>query len=262
MSNGGAPPARRIYGQASLLSRTIHDVRYNEVDDEIVVPSPFADAILTFRGGADGQEAPIRIIQGGKAQVDGSRLAIDAVHQEIFAFGRGGIQVFPLKANGDVAPIRVIAGSNTMRPNGSIAVDPINNVIATLGQNDSILFFNRTDNGNVKPRNVIQGPNTQIDRINQIQVHPESGHLIVAMPGQQGLVEPPRVFVGVWNITDNGDVAPKYRIYGNATTMKKPFGVALNPVHKEIYVSDMRLNGVVTFSMPELFEPSSAPRTR
>jgi hypothetical protein len=256
LADGGNPPARRIFGQASLLSRTIHDVRYNEVDDEIVVPSPFADAILTFRGGADGQQAPIRIIQGGKAQVGGSRLAIDAVHKEIFAFGRDGIQVFPLGANGDVEPLRVIAGSNTMNPNGSIAVDPINNVIATLGRGDSILFFNRTDNGNVKPRNVIQGPNTQIDRINQIQIHPESKHLIVAMPGQQGMVEPPRVFVGVWNLDDNGDVPPKYRIFGNATTMKKPFGIALNPLHKEIYVSDMRLNGVVTFSMPELFEPS------
>jgi hypothetical protein len=233
----------------------VHDIRYNERDDEIVVPSPFADAILTFRGGADGQEAPIRVIQGGKAQVGGSRLAIDVVHGEIFSFGRGGIQVFPLKGNGDIEPIRVIAGPSTMGPDlQSIAVDPINNLIAVTGRNNSILVFNRTDNGNVKPRNVIQGPNTQIDRINQMQIYPEAKHLIVAMPGQQGLVEPPRVFVGVWNVDDNGDVPPKYRIFGEGTTLKKPFGVALNPQHKELIVSDMRLNGVVTFSFPELFE--------
>jgi hypothetical protein len=259
MANGGQPPARRIFGQASKLSRTIHDIRYNEVDDEIVVPSPFADSILTFRGGADGQEAPIRVIQGGRAQVGGSRLTIDTVHREIYSFGRGGIQVFPLDGNGDIAPIRVIAGSNTMGPGGSVAVDPINNVIATLGRGDSILFFNRTDNGNVKPRNVIQGPRTEIDRINQIEIHPQSKHLIVAMPGQQGLVEPPRVFVGVWNIDDNGDVPPKYRMFGTTTTLKKPFGIALNPQHKEIYVSDMRLNGILSFSFPEIFEP--APRS-
>ena len=52
----------------------------------------------------------------------------------------------------------------------------------------------------------------------------------------------------------NGDVPPKYRIFGDETTLKKPFGVALNPEHKELYVSDMRLNGVVTFRFPELFE--------
>jgi hypothetical protein len=260
LADGAQPPTRRIYGQASLLSRTVHDVRYNDVDDTIIVPSPFADSILTFRGGANGQEAPIRVIQGGKAQVDGSRLAIDTMHREIFAFGRGGIQVFPMDGNGDIEPIRVIAGSNTMGPGGSVAIDPIHNLIATLGDNDSILIFNRTDNGNVKPRNVIQGPNTMIDRINQMQIYPETKSLIVAMPGQQGLVEPPRVFVGVWSLDDNGDVPPKYRIFGNTTTLKKPFGLALNPLHKEIYVSDMRLNGVVTFSMPELFEPAAGTR--
>ena len=232
----------------------MHDVRYNAVDDTIIVPSPFANAILTFRGGANGQEAPIRVIQGPNAQVGGSRLAIDVVHREIFAFGRGGIQVYPMDGEGDVAPIRVISGPDTQISGQSIAVDPIHNLIATLGRNRSIVIFNRTDEGNVKPRNVIQGPNTQIDRINQMRIYPETNSLIVAMPGQQGLVEPPRVFVGVWDLDDNGDVAPKYRIFGDGTTLKKPFGIAFNAEHKEIYVSDMRLNGVVTFSFPELFE--------
>ena len=232
----------------------MHDIRYNAVDDTIIVPSPFANAILTFRGDADGQEAPIRVIQGPNAQVGGSRLAIDVVHREIFAFGRGGIQVFPMDGEGDVAPIRVISGPDTQISGQSIAVDPIHNLIATLGRNRSIVIFNRTDEGNVKPRNIIQGPNTQIDRINQMRIYPETNSLIVAMPGQQGLVEPPRVFVGVWDLDDNGDVAPKYRIFGDGTTLKKPFGIAFNAEHKEIYVSDMRLNGVVTFSFPELFE--------
>ena len=232
----------------------MHDVRYNAVDDEVVVPQPFANAILTFRGAANGQEAPLRVIQGPKTRLGGSRLAIDPVHQEIYALGGGGILVFPMKGDGDIEPIRVISGPDTGGIGGSIAVDPINNVIATTGRGRALLFFNRTDSGNVRPINVIQGPNTQIDRINQIRIYPQAGHLIAAMPGQQGLMEPPRVFVGVWNIDDNGDVAPKYRIFGDETLMKKPFGLALNPVHKEIYVSDMRLNGIVTFFFPELFE--------
>jgi hypothetical protein len=55
-------PARRIEGQKTLLGRTMHAIHYNEVRDEIVVPQQFAQAILTFRGGATGEEAPIRII--------------------------------------------------------------------------------------------------------------------------------------------------------------------------------------------------------
>ena len=49
----------------------MHDTRHNEVNDEILVPNPFANALLVFKGGANGQEAPIRIIQGAKTLLDG-----------------------------------------------------------------------------------------------------------------------------------------------------------------------------------------------
>ena len=91
----------------------MHDVRYDAVHDEIVVPVPYAQAILTFRGGADGQEGPIRIIQGPKTGDIGSRLDVDPVHNEIFTNTNDSILVYPREANGDVAPIRVIKGPDT-----------------------------------------------------------------------------------------------------------------------------------------------------
>ena len=42
----------------------MHGMGFDAIHDEIVVNSPLAQAILTFRGGADGEEAPIRTIQG------------------------------------------------------------------------------------------------------------------------------------------------------------------------------------------------------
>jgi len=83
---------------------------------------------------------------------------------------------------------------------------------------------------------------------------------VVAMPGVQGDMEPPRVFVGMWSLDDDGDVAPKWTITGKQTGLKKPFAVALNPEHKEIYVTDMRLNGVMAFSVPEIFQPVAVTR--
>lgn len=242
----------------------MHDIRYNEVTDEIVVPNPFANAILTFRGGANGQEPPVRIIQGPHAQVGGSRLAIDTVHKELFVPVNGGIAVYDLYANGDVAPLRVLRGPDTQLGGGSLSVDPLNNLLVVTGQDDAILIFDRTASGNTKPLRVIKGPNTQIDRINQMQVYPEGKLIVVAMPGIQGDVEPPRVFVGMWSTDDNGDVPPKWTIVGSQTGLKKPFAVALNPEHKELYVTDMRLNGVMTFHVPEMYEPvrSGAPTGR
>jgi sugar lactone lactonase YvrE len=126
-------------------------------------------------------------------------------------------------------------------------------LLVVTGRERSLRVYDRTASGNAKPLRVIKGPNTQIDRINQMAIYPQGRLIVAAMPGRQGDVEPPRVFVGMWTLDDDGDVRPKWTINGNRTTLRKPFSVALNPDHKEIYVTDMRLNGVVTFSVPEVF---------
>jgi hypothetical protein len=240
----------------------MHDVRYDPVKDEMIVANPFAAAILIFRGGANGQEAPVRIIQGAKTLLrNPQRMDIHPQRRELFVPSAGSILVFDLDASGDVAPKRVIRGPDTQGPGGSVAVDPIHNLIATPGRGRSILIFDIMANGNAKPLRVIRGPETQIDRINQMAIYPEGKLVVVAMPGVQGLVEPPRVFIGAWSLDDDGNVAPKFAISGEATTMRKSFSVALDKEHKDVIVSDMRLNGVMTFNVPEMFEPDPTART-
>jgi len=275
LAKGAQPPVRALYGQASHLSRTMHDIRYDAVHDELVVPVPYAQAIVTFRGGADGQEAPIRTIQGPKAGSIGSRLDVDPVHNEIFTYSgtENTVTVYTREANGDVAPIRVIKGSNTQikRPYG-IAVDPVNDLLV-VGLNSNygtdqpiaaedteslekgaLLIFNRTDKGNVKPKAVIRGPKSGIIRINQMAVYPPKKLIVATMPGLVDVMEPPDAFLGIWTYDDNGDAPPKWKIpVSPKTELKKPFGVVLNPKNKEIIISDMRLNSVLTFSVPEIF---------
>ena len=263
LANGGQAPARALYGQASKLSRTMHDVRYNEVRDEIVVPVPYADAILTFRGGADGQEAPIRIIQGPKTGEVTMRLDIDPIHNEIFVPDGSRVRVYPLDANGDVAPIRILEGPDTQLANvESLAVDPVNNILvvgfhknkSANNPDGTILVFNRTDSGNVKPRAVIHGPKTGIIRINQMAVYPPKRLIVATMPGNVDMMEPPGAFLGIWTYDDQGDIAPKWKLpVGPKTGLRKPFGVTLNPKDKEVIISDMRNNGVMVFSVPEVF---------
>ncbi len=265
LADGAQLPERTVFGQASKLSRTMHDIRYDEINDEFLVINPFAEAILTFRGGADGQEGPIRIIQGPKTGSLGSRLDVDPIHDEIFVPGPDRILVYPREGNGDVAPIRVIQGPDTqLRRAQSLAVDPINDVIV-VGLNrgsdepdnrdldGSLLIFNRTDNGNVRPR-VIRGPNSGIIRINQIRVYPERRLIVAAMPGLIDHMEPEDAYLGVWSYDDEGDIPPMWKLpVGPTTTLKKPFGVVLNPADEEVIISDMRLNGVLVFSVPEIF---------
>jgi hypothetical protein len=274
MAKENAAPTRVIAGQKTLLARTMHDIRYDAVNDEILVANPFAQAIMAFRGGAQGEEPPIRIIQGPStqilAQVD--RLDVDTVHNEIFVPNHDQILVYPRAGNGDVAPIRVIKGPDTQLDDvESIAVDPVNNIIVvagarpaaapgqtggggqTEGGGGELILFRRTDNGNVKPLGIIGGPRTGIVRVNQIQMQPTKGWIIVTQPGKYEEQEPEGVFVGVWSIHDRGDVPPRWKLGGPKSAMKKPRGVVLNPKNKELIVADMRLNTILTYYFPELF---------
>ena len=244
----------------------MHDIRYDQVHDEMIVSNPFAQAILTFRGDADGEEAPIRIIQGPKTQLDNpDRLDVDPVHNEIFVpNNRDSILVFPRDGQGDVAPIRVIRGPNTeLAWVRAVAVDPVHNLIIAgtdvreEGKLSGLVIFNRTDNGDVKPLRRIIGPNTGITRITQMQVYSPGGWVVVSQPGVVSEQSPEGSFIGVWSLYDEGDVPPKWVIGGPKSTLKKPRGVALNPENKELIVADMRLNAVLTFYFPELFESKS-----
>jgi len=262
-------PVRLVAGQATKLSRTMHDIRYDEVHDEFVVTNPFAEAILTFSGDVNGNEPPKRIIQGPKTQLNGSdRLEVDPVNNEIIVPTGDSILVFPRDAEGDVAPIRVIKGSNTqLRQATSAAVDPVNNLLvvglnsgdttqAAEGEapNGAVLIFNRTDNGNVAPRAVIKGPKSGITRINQLAVYPPRKLIVAAQPGPIEQMEPKGAYVGIWSEDDNGDVPPRYKVNAGAKSeMKKPRGVVLDVKHKELIIADMRLNAVLTYYFPEIF---------
>jgi hypothetical protein len=227
----------------------MHDIRYNPVRDEIIVGNPFANAILTFRGGANGQEPPIRVIQGPKTRLEGpQRFGLDSKRGEIIIDGDGGTLIFPVEANGDVAPKYIIPDG----PGGTIEVDPIHNLlVATAG--DAIEVWERTGDATVRRRNVIKGPKTGIDTP-RISIYPEANMIVVGMRGP-GVMEPVGIFVGAWSLDDNGDVPPRWKIDRD---MKKPFAVVVNPQHKEVIVTDMRLNGVLTYSFPEVFEQRPA----
>ena len=266
-------PTRSLEGQQTLLSRTMHDIRYDAIHDEIVVTSPLALAVLTFRGGANGEEPPLRVIQGPKTQLIQTDYAaldkvdVDPMHNEIFVPTLNSISVFPREANGDVPPLRVIKGPDTQLRStwmggGSVAVDPAHNLIVAANSGGAspeerelrqsrernpgeLLIFNRTDNGNVKPRAVIRGPKTGIvANINQIAVYPPRGWILATIP---------RSFVGIWSINDNGDVPPRWKIAIRGRVIKSVRGVALDPKNKELIVADSELNAVLTYYFPEMF---------
>jgi len=306
-ANGNLNPTRSIGGQRSKLTRTVHGMAMDSVHDELFVPVPMAASILVFRGQADGDEPPIRVIQGPKTSlVFPFALAFDPVHDELIVTdGKGGtVFSFARTANGDVAPLRAIRGPKTrLGYMGGPAVDTKRDLLLVWSADPertdkgAIFVFNRLDDGNVEPRAIIAGPNAGMGRpfnlavvgdnivatifrnnynspYNQTQPRSEEFHRKViaervaagAMPPKPVSQDPTVIslpsafdssdpgFIGVWRISDNGNIAPRFMVRGPSTGIVVPAALTIAPEHKEVIVADGASNSVLSFFLPEIFD--------
>lgn len=258
---------RIIEGQNTLLARTVHQLAIDSVHDEIVAPNPFAEAILFFRGGANGEEAPIRIIQGPKTMLGYSdNIEVDPQHNEVFmAQSRTNtVLVFDREAKGDVAPKRILQGPRTRlnRPRKT-AVDPVNDllVVTNGGDPEGLLFFKRSDSGDVEPQGILSGPKTEISRehrAGEVVLYPEGKKIFVTMSRRVGDPREGNRFasVAVWNYGDMGDVPPWAIFKGRRAELKgSMMGIALNPKAKELMVAhSYNPPSLLVYHVPELLK--------
>ena len=268
------------------LSRTTHGIAYDTTHDEIIAPNPLAAAIVIFRGGAIGEEAPVRTIQGARSGLSRPEtVAVDEKNNEIFVGDPGDrrVLVYPREADGDAKPLRTIQGPKTkLLQIVGIAVDPNRDllVVSTYsrlpGGVTGLLIFGRTDGGDVAPRRVIAGPRSGITRLRQIALDPETGKIYAAVINNEYLppydIDRPRRgldpdvelpspwntgtegFIGVWDDEkDDGDVPPRSLIKGRSTGIVHPAGVTFNARDGEVIAPDAVWNGLFTFLKPELF---------
>src|SRR5215831_7800366 len=272
------------------LSRTTHGIAYDATNDEIVAPNPLAAAIVTFRGGATGAEAPTRTIQGARTGLSRPEtVAVDEKHDELFVGDPGDrrVLVYRRDADGDAKPLRTIQGPNTkLLQIVGIAVDPKRDllVVSTYsrlpGGVTGLLIFKRTDQGNIAPQRVIAGRKSGITRLRQIALDPETGRIFAAVINNEYLppydVDKPRAgldpnvelpspwntgtqgFIGVWDDEkDDGDAPPRSIIKGRSTGIVHPAGVTFNARDGEVIAPDAVWNGLFTFLKPELFARSA-----
>jgi len=249
-----------------MISRTMHDFAYDAVHDEIVVTSPLAHAIISFRGGANGEEPPLRVIQGPLTQIRGTptgavdRVSVDAVNNEIYIpVVPNRTLVFDRNANGNVAPKRVL------NRGGSIQVDAVHN-LTLVNSGNAMYIYNRTASGDDKPLRVIEGNISGMAGNASFAIYPAKGW-IIASGGEE---RKDNSFVGVWSINDNGDVPPRYRLRFQEITGFVATGFGVDPVHKEVIFSaagsgrarpDLPRShtvtgaqqAILTFSWPEIF---------
>jgi DNA-binding beta-propeller fold protein YncE len=135
----------------------------NQQVDETAEEGKFQPpSIVIFRANAQGDAAPLRVIQGDHTGLDWPMaIAADPAHDTIVVANNGddSIRVFDRTREGDVPPVRVIRGPHTgiNRPMG-VAVDAANGEIWVSNWNDhSALVFDSAADGDVSPRRVVRG---------------------------------------------------------------------------------------------------------
>ena len=263
LADGGVSPVRKIEGQTTLLGRTMHAIAYDEVHDEFFVPIPLPQAILAFPGDADGEMAPRRVIQGSLTQLtDPQRLSVDPLHNEIFVPVRRKVLVFDRDASGNVAPIRILEGPEGNIRSNALTVDPVNNLLVVFAEpivdghpQPQLQIYERTAAGSDGPLRVIAGPQSMVSDLGgPFAILSSKRRIVASMNGAlEEELATPESFVGVWSLDANGDVPPEYTLGGPHGILEMVRGVALNPKHKEVIVTDKRRNAILTFSFPELF---------
>jgi DNA-binding beta-propeller fold protein YncE len=259
LADKNAKPVRKIEGQKTLLGRTMHGFTYDEIHDEFTVPQQFAQAILTFAGGADGEMPPLRVIQGSRTRLEApDRVAVDAVNNEIFVPEGDKILVYDRTGNGNVAPKRAIEGPDVGRGLDALAIDPVNELLIVgvgggggdLGRGTRFLVFDRTANGNVKPKMTIRGPRAMGG---PFAIYPQKKLILATNRPVNEALAGDDSYLGVWSYEKTSDGPPLWTIGGPKGIFQMPRGVALDVKNKSIIASDKRLNSVLTFRVPELF---------
>ena len=287
-ANGQVGPLRVLEGQKTGISRSLHGVYVDIPNDEVIMPSNVAAAILVFSRTQSGNTPPKRVIQGPLTHLHSPQgVAVDNKHNELIVSNdtRLSILVFERTANGNVAPVREIVGPLTgiKSPQG-IVVDPLHDEIILSDEGKpgedakqldegvkpkpALLVFRRTDSGNVAPIRVISGPQTGMLRPRQIQLDTQRDELVLADRGlpQEFIYDTPG-FLAVWKRTDSGDVPPRKLIRGTKTQLTSPRAVYVDEKNGEYGAGDTTSHSIMVFprdfvsdgSKPQVTPPRPPP---
>lgn len=211
----GGSIASGIVGVAGLAIDPIHR--------ELWISSSGNDSIRVFDAKADGDQAPLRTIEGPSTNLDFNLgIYVDLAADEVFVISRsaGAILVFDRLDDGDMAPIRSIVGASTLLGSHQwlFASQEHEELYITTRQGtaSAILTFPRLANGDVAPIREVRGSATELDNAQGI-ILTAVGELLVANESTGKIHVFPR--------TADGDVAPTRTLGGSLAGVSEAIGI-------------------------------------
>ncbi len=221
-AKGDVPPDRELDTPHSTFG-----IAVDEQAQEMFLAIQVDSAVVVYRKHAEGEEPPIRLIQGDQTLLaDPHGIALDTRNRLMFVSNFGSVHtVVPERQS----PARGIGGEVPIKPNWPL---PRAHAIPGSGRNlpPSITVYPLQASGNVPPVRVIRGPKTQLNWPAHVFMDPERGELYVANDMGDSIL--------VFDSSASGDVAPKRVLKGPKTLLKNPTGLFVDFKNDELWVAN------------------------
>jgi len=231
----GNVPASRTLRPAPVST---WGVAVDPKNDEVGVTVQQVNKVAIFRRLAEGEEKPLRVIQGPDTGLaDPHGIFIDAGNNEIFVANHDSYHLAETSqeestdvqgqlARG-IATISVPQARLQPRASSGKFVEP------------AVTVFSRTAENNASPVRVIRGPKTELSLPMKVFVDTVHNEIFVANSGSNSIL--------VFSRTANGDVSPLRKIEGPATKLKKPVGLFVDLKNDEVWATSPEEHSAMVF---------------
>lgn len=219
-ATGNAAPTRDLHTPHGSFG-----IAVDEQAQEMFLTVQHSHAVSVFRKMANGEEPPIRAIQGDRTGLgDPHGIALDTKSDLIFVSNFGST----------MTTRRSEAGPNARGDGEGKEHWPLDrdHAVPGSGRNlpPSITVYPKKASGDAAPLRVIQGPRTQLNWPTAMAVDPGRGELFVANDQGDSVL--------VFSVNANGNAAPLRVLKGPKTLIKYPNGLTLDLKHDELWVAN------------------------
>ena len=232
-SQGNVRPTREL----AVPHRTF-GIAVDETKEEVFLTIEAPSALVVYRKAAEGNEAPLRILEGHNTGLeDPHGVALDVENQWLFVSNHGAVSYSEDGKNF----LRVPQVDGSWTPPSEVGRRRV--MIPGSGESNppSITVYSIDAEGDAAPLRVIEGPATQFNWPTGLDVDEERGELYVANDAGDSVL--------VFRTTDNGNAAPMRVIAGPSTGLKNPTGIFADTENQELVVSNMGNHSVTIYPL-------------
>jgi DNA-binding beta-propeller fold protein YncE len=203
--------------------------------DEVAVTVEQINKVLVYRRLAEGDEKPLRIIQGKDTGLaDPHGIYVDAENDEIVVANHDSYHEESATQEQSTTVQAELA-----RGNATLSV-PVERIQPRASQGKfvepSITIYSRTAKDNAAPVRVIRGPKTELSLPMKVYIDTVHNELFVANSGSNSIL--------VFDRTANGDVTPIRKIQGDATKLRKPVGLYVDTKNDEVWATSPEFHSI------------------